>query len=210
MWGPKELPPFQQFVSIYFSRNITYLQSAYLLAVGALCGPSRDLQRTVFETILRGYLFIVDHKEADLMYKYVEKKLGKQEMVTLRKRNLWPFNFLVKRLYSRETRKQHRKVFEELSRFSHPSIVGAFKDLNYSKSEVEDCLNIILCLVYGNIQMLSEGFFDFLEPSLRKTVKETLLEIADAQGIVALFEPDQKQWSPKIKLKKGNFMHTLK
>ena len=122
----------------------------------------------MFETLLRGNLFIVDNKEADLMYKYVEKKLTKQEMAHLKKRNLWPFNFLVKRLYSKETRKQHRKVFEELSRFSHPSIMSVFKDLDYSQSEVEDCLNFILCLVYGNIQMLSEGFFDFLDPSFKK------------------------------------------
>jgi hypothetical protein len=210
MWDLREMPPFQQFVSIYFSRNITYLQSAYLLASGALCGPSRDLQRTVFETTLRGYLFIVDHKEADLMYSYVEKKIGKKELDMLRKRKFWPFEFMVRTLYTEKTRKQHIKLFEALSRFSHPSILGAFKDLEYSNSEVEDCLNFILSLTYGNVQMVSEGFFDFLDSSLKKVIKEALLEITDSQGEIALFEPDQKRWSPKIKLKKGNFMSILK
>lgn len=210
LWGPKELPSFQQYVSIYFSRNITYLQSAYLLASGSLCGPSRDLLRTIYETILRGYLFIVDHKEADLMYAFVEKKLGKEELVILRKRNFWPFNFVVKKLYTVEARKQHKKFFGTLSRFSHPSILGVFKDVEYSNTGVEECLNGILNLAFGNIQMLSEGFFDLLEPALKKIIKETLLEIADSQGEIALFEPDQKQWSPKIKLKKVNFMTILK
>ena len=210
MWGPKEIPPYQQFISIYFLRNITYLRAAYLLASGALIGPSRDLQRTVYETILRGYLFIVDQKEADLMYSYIEKTIGREELKALRKRNFWPFNFLIEQLYVKETRQKHKKLFRGLSRFSHPSILGAFKDLEYSEAEVKDCLNCILSLTYGNIQMLSEGFFNFLDQPLKQIIKKTLLEIVDSQGEIAIFEPDQERWILRIKLKGGNFMKVLK
>ena len=57
LWGAKELPPHQQWVSIYFFRNMTYLRAAYLLAREGSCGASNDLQRTAYETLLRGYLF---------------------------------------------------------------------------------------------------------------------------------------------------------
>lgn len=209
-WGSKELPPFQQFASIYFYRNNTYLQSAYLLASGAFCGPSRDLQRTVFETILRGYLFIVDNREAELMYHYIEGKIAKGELATLRKRNFWPFEYVVKMLYSKDRQKKHKTLFEGLSRFSHPSILSAFKDLEYSATEIEDCLNCTLCLSYGSIQMISEGFLNLLTLASKKKIKETLLEIADCQGEIALFEPNKQHWSSKIKLKSGNFISVLK
>jgi hypothetical protein len=209
-WGQRELPPFQQFVSIYFSRNVTYLQSAYLLASASLCGPSRDLQRTVFETIIRGYLFIVEHKEADLMYNYIENKIRIEALQLLRKRNFWPFEFMIQRLYTPAVRKKHRNLFDHLSYFSHPSIRGAFKDLDYASPEVEDCLNCTLAFAYGNIQMLSEGFSDFLKPSLNKTISDTMFEIADTQGEIGSFEPDLKQWEKKIKFKKGNFLALLR
>ena len=101
-------------------------------------------------------------------------------------------------------------LFRGLSRFSHPSILGAFKDLEYSEIEVKDCLNCILSLAYGNIQMLSEAFLDFLDRSLKETIKETLLEIVDSQGEIAIFEPNQERWISEIKLKDGNFMEILK
>ena len=101
-------------------------------------------------------------------------------------------------------------MFQGLSRFSHLSIRGVLKDLDYSESEVEDCLKVILAFAYGNIQMMAEGFFDFLDPSLKQKVKEALFEIADYLGEVVLFEPNQKRWLKRIKLRRGNFLQVLK
>jgi hypothetical protein len=67
-WGPKELPPYQQFVSIYFFKNMIYLRPIYLLGSEGSCSPAFDLQRTVYESILRGYFFIVNEDEANLFY----------------------------------------------------------------------------------------------------------------------------------------------
>lgn len=210
MWGKKQLPPYQQFVSVYFVRNLTYLRPAYFLACASLCGPSRNLQRTIYETILRGYLFIVNHNEANLMHSYIEQTLTKKQLGLLRRRKFWPFSFMINCLYTKKLMKQHKTMFNAISRFSHPSIRGVYKDLEYSEDEVKDCLNIILGLGYSNIQMMSEGFYQFLNPTLKGVIKETLFEIADFQGTISLFEPNKREWSSKIKLKNGNFLTVLK
>jgi hypothetical protein len=209
-WGVKKLPPFQQFVSIYFSRNNAYLRSAYFLACVGFCGPSKDLQRTVYETLLKGYLFIVNNKEADLMYSYLNKTISSKELKKLRRRKFWLFSFLIGQLYIQKTRKIHKKLYEKLSRFSHPSIFAVLKDLEYSESEVEDCLKTNLFFTYCNIQMMAEGFFDLLNPSMKKKVKEVLFEIADYLGEIPTVEPDMRKWSIKINLRSGNFLGVLK
>jgi hypothetical protein len=205
----KKLPPYQQFVSIYFQRNITFLRGAYLLACRSLCEPSRDLQRTTFETILRGYLFTVKKKEANLMYSLIEGTIKPEEKDALRKKKYWPFRSLVRELYTKETRKSCEKFYDRLSRSSHPSIMGTFADLRYSSEMVEDCLNTILALSYNNVQMMAEGFFDFLDNEFKEVIRATLKDIADAQEVIVIFEPDKEIHSSKIKLKKGNFMKVL-
>jgi hypothetical protein len=144
------------------------------------------------------------------MYSYVERRIEKEELGILRIRGFWPFEFMARTLYTEKTRKQHARLFGDLSRFSHASIRGAFKDFEYSSPEVEDCLNVVLSLAYGNVQMVSEGFFGFLDPSLKNVIRKTLFEIADFQGEIGLFEPDKEGQSQKIKLAKGNFMKILK
>jgi hypothetical protein len=208
-WGAKELPPHQKWVSIYFFRNMTYLRAAYLLAREGSCGASNDLQRTVHETILRGYLFIVDEKEATLYSSLIEGTITPEEKETLHKRKYYPFNFLLKKLYTCKSRKSHRKVFQLLSRFSHPSVLGVFLDLQYSGKQVEDCLKMILALTYGTVQMMAEGFFELLDDRIKDTIKQILKGIADFLLAVPVFEPDQKMWLSKIKLREGNFLTVL-
>jgi len=208
-WGTKELPPHQKWVSIYFFRNMTYLRAAYLLAREGSCMASNDLQRTVYETILRGYLFIVDEKEARLHSSLIEGTIKPEEKEILRKRKYYPFDFLLKRLYMPKSRESHRKIFHILSRFSHPSIRGVFLDLQYSGKQIENRLKMILALIYGTVQMMAEGFFELLDDRIKGAIKETLEGIADFLLVVPVFEPDQRMWLSKIRLKEGNFLTVL-
>lgn len=209
-WGRKELPPHQQFVAIYFVRNIMYLRGAYLLACGSLCEPSRDLLRTVMESLMRGYLFVVNRKEASLMYARVEGTITPEDRDFLQKRRFWPFKFLLGELYTKETRKSLKKVIERLSRSSHPSIMSAFVDLDYSEEGVKDCLNFILAFSYHNIHMMAEGFLSFLDEDFKITIRDSLKKIADFQEVIMILEPDKKEYSKKVKLSKGNFLEVLK
>jgi len=210
MWGDRELPPQQQWVSIYFFRNMTYLRAAYLLACEGSCGASNDLQRTAYETILRGYLFIVDENEARLFYDFIEGTIKSEEKESLRKRRFYPFKFLLKKLYKPESRKSHRKIFHELSRFSHPTIRGVFLDMNrYSEKQVEDCLKMILAFVYGSVQMMAEGFLGLLNDRTKEIIRDTLENIASLLQEVPLFEPDKKEFSSRIRLREGNFLTVL-
>lgn len=208
-WGLKEMPRYQQFASIYFIKNMTYLRAAYLLASEGSCGPSLDLQRTIHETILRGYLFIVNKKEANRLYSFIEGTISKEEKDVLRKRKFYPFDYLVNQLYDPKSRKSHKKFFKLLCRYSHPSISGVMADIRYSKEGVKDCLKTILALAYGTIQMMAEGFFDFLDSDLKNIIRQSLKEIADFLGEIPIFEPDQNRWTSRIRLKKGNFLTIL-
>jgi hypothetical protein len=209
-WGAQELPPFQQFVSIYFLRNLVYLRPIYLLGCEGSCSPAYDLQRTVYEMILRGYLFIANKDEANLFYSYIEGTITSEEKRNLEKRRFYPTKFLWSQLFEGNAIKSHENIWRELSRYSHASIRGAMRDLEeYFGSDVEDCLKMFLSLAYGNIQMMAEGFFDLLSPSLEQHIKGALGETAGFLGEVPLFEPDQERWSAIIKLRKGNFQTVL-
>lgn len=60
------------FINTYYMRNITYLYSAYECARIGNTMPSYNLQRTILETIIKGYVFIVDEDIADKCYVTME------------------------------------------------------------------------------------------------------------------------------------------
>ena len=74
--GVKKLPNFQVFVAVYYKRNITYLQSAHVLASIGFADPSLNLNRTVLETILRGYYFLLEPQEAQKYYEVMNTPNG--------------------------------------------------------------------------------------------------------------------------------------
>jgi hypothetical protein len=206
-----QIPAVEQCVSIYYQRNITYLRAAYLLASVSLTEPTANVLRTIYETILRGYFFIVRNDEADLMCAKIEQKISNEDKDRLRKRKYWPFRFLIGELYTEKTKKSAKLLFEDfLSRSSHPSVRSAMVDFNYSGESVNDKLNLITMLSYGNIQMLAECFFDYFTDELKLLIKNSLFNIADFYKEVPVFEPDKPLFFDKIRLRNGNFMELLK
>lgn len=203
-WGKKPLPYHQVFVSVYYTRNIIYLQSSHALACIGFLDPSSNLNRTVYETLLRGYLFTVDQKEAE-EYSHVigtkEEKRYKFEKGA---------SYLRKKLYTPPTREKHKRLYERLCISSHADIKGVALDYpNYLSDRVKANLKVILFLIYGNIQMMAECFFGFLDPKTRIKTKLSLKDIASIVGAVPSFEPDEGSYSSKIKLKHGNFLKVL-
>ena len=75
---------------------------------------------------------------------------------------------------------QSKKLHSNISYFSHASIKGVYNDTIYNQDEIKDCLEVILSLSYGNIQMMAECFYNFLDSPLRKKIKDNLIEISDA------------------------------
>jgi len=203
-WGTRKLPNYQVFVSIYYERNVIYLQSSHLLACIGFIDPSSNLNRTVYETLLRGYLFIVEPKEADEYFQVIRTE--KEESYRFRK----GVKNIRERLYSPKTGKQHKDFYRQLCISAHADIKGAARDYpEYLSDRIEDNLSIILCLMYGNIQMMSECFFDFLNPQARKIIKPSMERIATTLNNVPLFEPDADSYSSRINLKHGNFLKVL-
>jgi hypothetical protein len=121
-WGMRKLPNYQVFVSVYYKRNISYLQSSHALTCIGFIDPSSNLNRTVFETLLRGYLFIVGRKEAD---KYLQVMGTAAEESYTRKKGV---AYIREKLYSPVTCGQHRNLYKELCVFAHPNIKGAALD----------------------------------------------------------------------------------
>jgi hypothetical protein len=70
------LDPSKRVILVFYWRNLLYLVSAYLLAIRNLCSASRNIQRTILETIVRGYLYIVNDSIAEKMFIYTFYDIG--------------------------------------------------------------------------------------------------------------------------------------
>jgi len=198
--GTRKLPNYQAFVSIYYKRNVTYLQSSHILACIGFIDPSSNLNRTVYETILRGYLFIAEPKEADGYSQAIRTE--KEESRQFRK----SMKYIRETLYSPKTREQHEYFYKQLCISAHADIKGAALDYpEYRPDRIEGNLSIILHLMYGDIQMLSECFFNLLNSQARKIIKPSMERIATTLKYVPLFEPDKDPYASRINLKRGNF-----
>lgn len=204
----KMLSPSQTFVLSYSRRNAVYLQSSFILAAMAFSHPAISLQRTVYETILRGYLFVVDPTEASLYHSAL--RTDKEERF-LREREYYGHTYLCKRLFKAGSIELHRRFYKELCVSAHAEIKGLLVGFpEYREKQVEDRLEIISSLSYGNLQMVTEMFLDSLDSALKKVIRNILKEIVISLGNkVPLFEPDSDVYASKVKLRKGNFMAVL-
>jgi hypothetical protein len=200
--------PSEVFVLSYFRRNKIYLQSAYILGVMGFYGPSLNLQRTVYETILRGYLFIVNPDEAN---NYHDNLSLEKERTFLKSRSYYKHSYLCKELFTEDTKRKQREFYKLLCNSAHTEIKGLLQDFpKYNMENIVDSLRILLMLSYGNIQMVSEMFLNSLSIFLRNAISKLLEEIATLIKNVPLFEPDREIYAPKIKLKKGNFQEVMR
>lgn len=203
-WGRNKLPNDQVFVSVYYKRNISYLQSAYILASIGFISPSSNLSRTVFETLLREYLFIVDKQEADEYYQVIGTE--RKDLFNIRK----GVKYLREKLYSDNRNQTLKKLYSLLCASSHPSIKGANLDFpNYSVPRIDDTIKSILLLMYGNIEVLAESFYSFLDNTSKPIIKTALENIAFDTRHALTLEPDKEPYASLIKLKNGNFNQVL-
>lgn len=189
---------------MYYKRNIIYLQSSHALACIGFIDPSSNLNRTVYETLLRGYLFTVDQKESEEYFKVIGTK--KEEQYKFNK----GASYLRRKLYTPPTREKHKQLYKRFCISAHADIKGAALDYpDYLSHRIINNLKMILFLTYGNIQMMTECFFVFLDPKTRSIIKLSLKDIASILGAVPSFEPDEELYLSKIKLKHGNFLNVL-
>ena len=200
----RELPPQKSFILAYFRRNTVYLNASYLLGAMGFNNPSRNVQRTVYETILRGYYFLVEPEEANQYYSVLRTN---QEKPFLRRRKHYGHILLCQKLFKQETIELFKKIYELFCISAHAEINGVLLDFpEYDKESIEDRLKLVLSLAFGNIQLLTELFFDSLNQELKTFVSEVLEEIVITLGKqVPLFEPDKEKYQSKLRLKNGNF-----
>lgn len=248
------LDPYKRFILVFYWRNLLYLLSAYLLAIRNLCSASRDIQRTVLETIVRGYLYIVNDCIAEKMYIYtfynisdkidtdfrIEKEINTLKSLLYREwinkeyvdiinriikkeltevdesflknelKQYWYFDNNIDILYTKSRGKQWKKVYRDLSRMSHSSVIGIYDDINYSKPQVENCLLMILCQAYGTLQMFIEGFYEEAKSKeIRSYIKDSMLLIVKFCRKFPSLEPNNTKLNKNIRFKKENFESLL-
>jgi hypothetical protein len=189
---------------VFYKRNIAYLQSAYILASIGFVGPSANTTRTVFETLLREYLFIVDKEEANEYYRIIDTT---QETPYNIKKGL---KYMRDKLYSDSRNQTMKEMYSLLCSKSHPDIKGSNLDYpNYSLPQIEDIMRSILLQMYGNIEVFAEGFYDLLDSALKSFIKQSMSSIAFDTGYTLAFEPDIEPYASLIRLKNGNFDRVL-
>ena len=200
----QELPPQKSFNLAFFRRNTVYLQASYLLGSIGFNNPSRNIQRTVYETILRGYYFLIEPEEA----KQYHSALGTdQEKEFLWSRKHYGHSFLTEKLFKEETISSYKRVYELFCISSHAEIKGLSLDFpKFSEENIEDRLQLVLSLAFGSIQLITELFFDSISQELKTIVSKVLEEIVITLGEqVPLFEPNKETYQSRIRLKNGNF-----
>ena len=203
-----QLPPLDSFILAYFLRNTIYLHSSYVLASMGFVWPSMNLQRTVYETILRSYFFIVNPEEAALFYENLQTETYPSFM---KKRHYYAHSYLCEQLYEQNSQGKERRFYEMLCVSAHAEFRGLLLDFPaQNKAEIEDRLRMVLMLSYGNIQMFAELFLDRFNEALRKLTIAILRKIvASNENQIPLFEPDKASYSSKLILRKGNFVQVI-
>jgi hypothetical protein len=195
------LDPCHSFVLAYFRRNIVYLQSTYILSSMGFIHPSINLQRTVYETMLRSYFFIVNPKEANQYYAHLRTDEEEKFLKSRKRYSQW---FLADKLFKSETKDAHRLFYKHLCISAHAEIKGLLKDFpKYDEKGIEDNLKVVLSLSYGNIQVVSEAFLELYDESLKKFIKEILVRIAQLTKSKPAFEPDKDRWASKLRFTKS-------
>lgn len=199
------LLPNQAFVWGYFRRNITYLHSAHILACLGFISPTENLLRTVYETVLRSYLFIVSPTEAEQYYSVLGT--GKEE--DFRQKH-FGFKILKKELFKPDTAEVHTKFYRKLCESAHPGIKGTLKDFpSASKNQIEDKLKLLAMLSYGNVEMLTECFLELFDDSLKKDARAILFGIVNTIQEISQFEPDKDAYARTLRLKGRDFLEIL-
>ena len=203
-WGAKKLSNHQIFVSIFYKRNILYLQSSHALACIGFVDPSHNLNRTVFETLLREYLFIVDPAEADEYY----NAIGKPNEFSYHSSK--GMKYMRQKLYRSQMNSQMKNMYSQLCTSSHPDIKGAAVNYpRYPENLVRDNLMTILSLAYTNMETMAECFMDFLDSNLKESIRNGMENIASETNTIPTLEPDKEEYAQKIKLKGDNFVTVL-
>jgi hypothetical protein len=204
----RQFSPLETSVITFFRRNTLYLQSALILASMGFLGPTMSLQRTAYETILRGYYFIVNPEEASA---FIDNFGTENYRAFLKSKAYFRHNFLCQSLYEPESQKEERRFYDELSKAAHTEIQGLLLDFpKQDQKAIEDKLSTLLMMCYGTIQMFAEVFLYRFNRKLKLLTRGILLNIVSSVGNqIPLFEPDQKRYNSKLNLRKGNFMKVI-
>jgi len=180
-----ELPPVEQMNLLLSIRNIPYLISAFILAEKGLVSPSRNILRTVYEQILRIYLFLEFPDDASLWYNYWNNP---DEFENDMKRKMWmKHKYMIDKLYKDSKKESVKEFYKNISRYAHPNIRSIWSDYANIK-EVEDTLNGLLGSVFETVKLLQKTFGPKLSPELmnacediKRQIGEYLVEIFDLE-----------------------------
>lgn len=165
----------ESLIPILYARNIDYLFSSYELALKGFSLQSNSIMRSVLEVVCQIYLLHLTTKEKDLFLKNELGTLNPTEEAEFKK--IYKFLSPAKvreTLYSETKLRGVRDLYSDLSKKSHPSIIGAFGSLTRNTVSIEDTLFGILTIGMSNIIAYWE-VYDELLSSLNTTEYSSLL-----------------------------------
>lgn len=236
------------FITTYYIRNISYFVGSYQLAKQGLVIPSHNLQRTILETLIKGYMFIVEEDISDMNFiathrdgandpttigilnniitkgnlsdLFIDsaKKIVRRELINDEDQKKLVnqvsefslFNKNIRIIYSRSREKQWRNFYQMINVTAHPSVRGVVGDILYNKKNVENSLEMILLLAYGNIMIYLERFHPkFNNPEISKIFKDSLNLIVEKLGEVIVIEPNKAKYQGFIKFEGDKYQELL-
>jgi len=202
--------------TLYF-RNVNYLTSSYKLAKIGFVIPSHNLQRTVLESLVKGYIYIVEEEVSDMHFivTMLDKKLNTVEKDILKsivKKNvlsekyiMCANNLLFDKTPEKELKKQVIKMIWKYSIFNRnidllytKSIENKYRDVyrRLSTTAHPSSFGIVSDLTYNKI-----GVIDSLELTL-------LFSYANMQMFLERYFPQIKN-QELLKLFKNSMNHII-
>jgi len=161
--------------TLYF-RNVTYLTSSYQLAKIGFIMPSHNLQRTVLESLVKGYLYIVEEDLSDMHFivTMLDKKLDSVEKDILKSiiiKNVLPEKYIIcaNNLLSNKIPKKElkKKVINRIKKYSNfnknigllykKSRVNKYRDIyrKISTTAHPSSFGVITDLTYNKIGIIN-------------------------------------------------------
>lgn len=189
---------------ILFTKANIYLYSTLHLIRFGHINASYSCLRTVKEHILKLYfLCVADDKEKLLLLKEELKEkspLSKEDKEKIREYKFFNQSFLRDYLYSQTKRDRLKKIYGELSSAAHPSITGAFTDLDGNTENVEDLLQILPALSHSLLVCGMEIYPDDLPVESYERLNRNLRDFVRRFGIYADLSPDKPELEKKLKI----------
>jgi len=178
-----KLVPSQEFALAFFLRSFSYLFASLSCLDEYLYSPCRDLLRTTYEMIYKGFFFSLRQDKA--IDAYIKIQTGDEKALEV------PIRTIINELYQDQINTMHHKFYTKICPYSHADLIGANLNYRFFESEYKDCLQLIISAEYGFFAMIHFSLKKYFDEQLLKELDSIVQEMQPYNPNVPIFYPNK-------------------